>query len=629
LIRFELYDQERPLVLVERNPDQDGGAWSRLQEAFARGIVGGNAQRLEVKADVVFSELESLREVRRTFSTEISLGENLAAKLKNMSAERTQRQNAASSSTEKPSALNAELDKIGFRRKLKPFQLTNLARVLSLPHGADFSVPGAGKTTVALANYAIHKNRGKVQRLLVVAPIAAFAVWKEEIGICLPMAPKIQVHLGPDVDISNSCEILITNYHRLANWYDQIRAWVSSAPTQLVLDEAHRVKRGEDGVHGRAVLDLSFAATRRDVLTGTPAPQGAYDLIAPIRFLYPGQDRQILPSGAYIERMGRDSEVLEETQIAIERLFVRTKKDDLGLPGTTMQVVRRPMGAVQQAIYSALIGTYGGILQLDDKDRHEMRRMGIIAMYLMEAATNPSLLLAGSDTNDIFSFKHPPAQLSGNEKIKELLQQYPNYEYPWKYEEVRKIVRAAAEEKKKVIVWSSFVRNLRILETELAEWKPAIVHGGIPPEDNVSGGMDRTREQEIRRFKTDQKCTVLLANPAACGEGISLHQNCHHAVYLDRTFNAGHFLQSQDRIHRLGLPPNTDTLFTLLISDQSIDTYVDHRLREKVEALAHLMNDPGLVQLALPDEDDVGDELNNPVFDDDLAAIKSHLERRS
>ena len=26
-----------------------------------------------------------------------------------------------------------------------------------------------------------------------------------------------------------------------------------------------------------------------------------------------------------------------------------------------------------------------------------------------------------------------------------------------------------------------------------------------------------------------------------------------HAIYLDRTFNAGHFLQSQDRIHRLGL----------------------------------------------------------------------------
>ena len=30
-----------------------------------------------------------------------------------------------------------------------PFQLKNLAAILRLPHGADFSVPGAGKTTVA------------------------------------------------------------------------------------------------------------------------------------------------------------------------------------------------------------------------------------------------------------------------------------------------------------------------------------------------------------------------------------------------------------------------------------------------------------------------------------------------
>jgi hypothetical protein len=31
-----------------------------------------------------------------------------------------------------------------------------------------------------------------------------------------------------------------------------------------------------------------------------------------------------------------------------------------------------------------------------------------------------------------------------------------------------------------------------------------------------------------------------------------LHKVCQNAIYVDRTFNAAHFLQSEDRIHRLG-----------------------------------------------------------------------------
>ena len=39
--------------------------------------------------------------------------------------------------------------------------------------------------------------------------------------------------------------------------------------------------------------------------------------------------------------------------------------------------------------------------------------------------------------------------------------------------------------------------------------------------------------------------------PGAPFESISLHKACHHSIYLERTFNAGHFIQSKDRIHRV------------------------------------------------------------------------------
>ena len=65
--------------------------------------------------------------------------------------------------------------------------------------------------------------------------------------------------------------------------------------------------------------------------------------------------------------------------------------------------------------------------------------------------------------------------------------------------------------------------------------------------------------------------SVLLANPAALAEGVSLHTVCHDAVYLDRTFTAGQYLQSVNRIHRLGLAPGTDTLTSVLVAQGTVD----------------------------------------------------------
>ena len=180
---------------------------------------------------------------------------------------------------------------------------------------------------------------------MVVAPIAAFEAWKDEARDCFELPLNLVFFHGSETFIPSATDVLVSNYHRVANDYDRIREFVASGRTQIVLDEAHRVKRGSDGVHGRAVLDLAYAATRRDVLTGTPAPQGAYDLVALIKFLYPGQDRQILPRSTYFERLGRDGSVLAETQAALAPYFVRIPKAILGLPPTTFNVIEREMSS--------------------------------------------------------------------------------------------------------------------------------------------------------------------------------------------------------------------------------------------------------------------------------------------
>lgn len=623
MISAELYRKKRPIVLLERGLDANSGAWARLQEAFSRGIIGGSPSRAEIRADVFLAELGVLREVRSLYGQKIELGAALKSQLLSLAQDRKAREEAILRPRDVASVdLEAELISAGFKRKLKPFQLDNLSAILQLPHGADFSVPGAGKTTVALANFTLERARGKVAQLLVVAPIAAFQVWKEDSDACMTPEPSLAVHTGPGGFIPDDLDILLTNYNRVATDYDRIREYVSFRPTQVILDEAHRIKRGEEGVHGRAVLDLAYAARRRDILTGTPAPQGAHDLIAPIRFLYPGQDQQILPVSAYYERDTRSEDVLQATSAAIARYFVRTPKSTLNLPPTSFTVITESMGPIQRAIYDALLGRYRGEFSLDRNDRHRLEHLSRVVMYLLEAATNPMLLVAGADKDDQGDFAHPPLKLAGGERISDLLHRYRDYEVPWKYERVKQIVEDETIVGRKIIVWSTFVRNIKSLSSYLSEYEPAIVHGGVPPEDGALPGVI-TREAELSRFRNDPRCRVLLANPAACGEGISLHLWCHHAIYLDRTFNAGHFLQSQDRIHRLGLPGGVVTQFTILLSDDSIDELVDSRLREKIRALGRLMNDPGLVQVALPEPDvSVGDQV---VASDDVAALVALL----
>ncbi|WP_414660169.1 DEAD/DEAH box helicase [Horticoccus sp. 23ND18S-11] len=625
MISLELFEADRPTVIVERD-NEHVGAWSRLQEALVRGVVGGSETRLEVRADVVFSELEVLRELRRAYNVPLTLGPRLKERLGKLAEDRARRETAVTAPAITADEMSALLVRSGFQRTLKSFQLQNLCRLAALPHGADFSVPGAGKTTVALSAFAVTKALHGVERLLVVAPLAAFAAWKEDSQACFGTNFKVAVHLGPDSSIPLTCDLFLTNYHRLAGDYDRLRAWVSERPTHVVLDEAHRIKRGRDGIHGAAVLDLAFSAFRRDVLTGTPAPQGAHDLVAMMKFLYPGQERQLLPPDAFVESLGRRPDVLQATHGTIKKYFVRTCKSDLQLPPTQIRTDRRPMGPVQKAIYSALVGKYIGSLTHNTTDRRSLRDLGLVVMYLLEAATNPLLVTAGSDENDLPAFAHPPLQVPNNTTILDLLKRYSEFERPWKYEAIKDIVSRAAQGGEKVLVWSSFVRNLKFLNRELSGFQPAIVHGGIPPADGAPPSATTTREAELDRFRYDPGCSVLLANPAACGEGVSLHHWCHHAVYLDRTFNAGHFLQSQDRIHRLGLKAGTETTFTFLESEGSIDISVDKRLREKVVALSVLMDDPGLVKVSLPAVDD-DDATDDQIFESsDTAIIASHLD---
>ncbi len=96
--------------------------------------------------------------------------------------------------------------------QLRHFQLRDLGRLLGLPHGANFSVPGAAKTAVTYALYEVERQSHRVARMLVIAPLSAFEAWRDEADKWI--APTPIVTSWPHV--RRDTEVLLVNYQRLA-----------------------------------------------------------------------------------------------------------------------------------------------------------------------------------------------------------------------------------------------------------------------------------------------------------------------------------------------------------------------------------------------------------------------------
>jgi SNF2 family DNA or RNA helicase len=121
----------------------------------------------------------------------------------------------------------------------------------------------------------------------------------------------------------------------------------------------------------------------------------------------------------------------------------------------------------------------------------------------------------------------------------------------------------------KVIVWTSFVGNIEALVTRYASMNPVTLYGEMSSD---------ARENAIRRFRQDPETRLLIANPAAAREGLTLTE-ARTAIYLDRTFNLVDFLQSQDRIHRLS--QEFPCQIILLIAENTVDEFIDYSLAQK------------------------------------------------
>ena len=445
-------------------------------------------------------------------------------------------------------------------RMLTPEQQRNVCRLAALPAGATFSVPGAGKTTEALAYYFFHAN--EEDKLLVVAPKNAFPAWEEQLDECVNGGYKFKRLTGGYSNIEAILEsdprFMLIAYKQLSLVEDIIIEHLRKSSVFMFLDESHRIKGGSGKKTVDSVLKMAFLPTRKLIMSGTPMPQSEQDLDPQIHFLYPELGLQKRPS---IE--------------LIKPIYVRTTKTELGLTKPIRSIISVFLTGPQLEFYNLLKSeTMRQMMGITRFNRANLRRIGRSVIKLMQFVSNPSLL--AKDILNNFS-----------EELSQILVDGGSVKVDYACKRAREL----AKEGKKTIIWTSFVKNVELIAMRLEDIGADYIHGGVEAGDDTE---EETREGKIKRFHDDENAMVLVANPAAAAEGISLHKVCHTAIYVDRTFNAAQYLQSEDRIHRLGLPKNVTTNIEILECKNTIDEVIKKRLEEKVARMGEVLNDSSL-----------------------------------
>jgi SNF2 family DNA or RNA helicase len=509
----------------------------------------------------------------------------------------------------------AEFVKNNVRRKLRDHQLKAAYHLYISENAANFSVPGSGKTSVVITVYEKLRLIGKVNLILVIGPPSCFGPWKTEFNNTLDRDPKARLLAGGRlIDRKNEYykikedrgELYLTTFQTLLNDQEELITFLNNKDlkTFLVVDEAHYIKQ-LNGNWAQSVLKLSKHASYRCVLTGTPIPQSYSDIFNLFDFLW--NDPQILTSENKVkiqlcEKKGDQEQARTILKNEIGPLFYRVRKKDLGLLEPVFhapQIIE--MNKYEQVLYKAIENRIKDFTKddyLKNIDLVTKLRRGRI-MRLRQCSSYAKLL-----SNAIEGYDET---ILNDSDLASIITNYDNLEKPSKLLYLEKLVRLLRKESQKILIWSNFVGSLEMIRNHLKDngMNCEIIYGKTPIE-STSVDDENTREAIRDRFVDNSSgLDILIANPAACAESISLHKTCFNAIYYDLSYNCAQYLQSLDRIHRIGGSEINVAHYHFLQNANTIDSDIKHNLDQKADRMYRLIEeDYSIYSLNMFEEDD-------------------------
>ena len=321
----------------------------------------------------------------------------------------------------------------------------------------------------------------------------------------------------------------------------------------LAVDESTRIKNHKS-IRTKRVIELSTHCIKRLILTGTPVTQGVQDLYSQFEVLNPQtlalksyysfRNRYCLtepvrgaPPGA-VKIVGYKN--MDELLSIIAPFSLRREKEDcLDLPPKTFTTRRCQMAPQQKKaykelkkdLYTEIIDEEGTVDQIE------------VSMAL-EAYLRLQQITGGF-------YPHP--------------EDAPNAKpIPGKNPKLEELISTIDEiGNRKVIIWTRFRPELAAIVENLRK------NGFVVSE--FHGGLDETEKKEsVRAFK-EQDAQVMVATQQSASFGHTWTV-ASHAIYYSMGFSLEEFLQSQDRIHRIG--QTVSCSYTLLGCTGTVDESV-------------------------------------------------------
>lgn len=522
-------------------------------------------------------------------------------------------------------------------RKLYPLQLLSAFHMSFAQNSCNFAVPGAGKTSIVYGAYAylnsLPKDHPKyVDKLLVIGPISSFAPWENEFKECFGYPIK-SFRMSGNSDITKEekeqhlysatpSELTLIFHGGVDRYQNDITDFLRRNKSMVVVDEAHRIKNPE-GTWGKSVTEISKEAISRVILTGTPVPNGYQDIFNLYKFIYPFKYKDILKFHYHnLEDMTNNSQNessrVQELKENISPYFIRIKKEDLNLPEIEEYFISIKMDSYQREIYDFIESQY--IENFKENDSATVKDILNKAklIRLRQASTNPALLsktLKDSLENGVLTGEFDPNsvfttdtdEFINDSEFFNKICKYSEFETPKKFVQILNLLnKEILINNGKVIIWTIFIQNAIELQKYLKQ-------NGIRSNLLIGYINQQERELTIKKFNdpNNSEFHVVIANPFSVAESISLHKGCHNAIYLERDYNCSNFLQSKDRIHRVGLDEKQVTKYYYFISKDSIDEVINHRLLLKIARMEEIINDdiPLFSRIDDNDETDIVKEL--------------------
>jgi len=482
------------------------------------------------------------------------------------------------------------------KRKLLPYQIESLYHLEKAQSAANFSVPGSGKTSVILAYYEKLRLEKKVNAIFLIGPKNCFYSWKTEFIETIDRDPKLCV-FGKKAKPADririyknpiASEIYALHFQTLSNDIEYLKIFASNNKFLLVIDEAHNIKK-IDGKWSNAVLTLGTLSDYKVVLTGTPYPNQLKDFYNYIDFLYGDNEIITAQDKAKIEVLTEKKNFQEASNILKEKLnpfYTRVTKKDLNL---SKPIFNKPilisMNPIEKKIHDAIISKMKNypIKQFEDNIEliKKIRRARILRLR-QNCSYVKNLLSAIRDNIQV-------GDENLTEGIAHLIGSYDNNEVPAKIAELKKIVIPLVKKNKKVLIWSTHLATIDLIKKQIAKI-------GINIEI-ITGHTELDERENIKNKFNDKNSSLnaIVANPQACSESISLHKACQNAVYYDQNYNAAEFLQSLDRIHRIGGSETKPVHYDFLQYSNSIDEKIFSRVFEKADRQMQFLEEDNLL----------------------------------